>query len=170
MLKSKRIIYRTATRKLPRGKWAYSKKFKEFNSDSWSDFQRFLEKEYGNNAEVQESTTSTPTRTSSTTLPPDRRYYIKPDPAVKPNTAIEVLAWYQEDDPLHLVTVHILTPAPDAVAAGNAVYDRLQDMDMDEAKWGFSVVSANGQALSGLISGETEQMGALMEYSTNVKY
>lgn len=175
MTRNKRIIYRTATRKLPRGKWAYSKKMKEFESDDWNAFYKFLQKEYGSNAEVQENVASTPTRTSSTTLPPDRRYYVKPDPAVKPDTAIEVLAWYKEEDPYHLITVHVLAPSPDPITAGNAVYDRLQDVDMDENKWGFSVVSAHmpgetEEILSGLTSGEPEQTSILARYTANGKY
>jgi hypothetical protein len=159
-----KIAYRVATRKLPRGKWSHGHKKKTFDSTDWDAFLVYLAAEYGPDADIQEE----PVPNLVGRPQQERRFIIHPSVLVRPNVIIEILAWLQPEEPLHLVTINVLAPAASPKAAGNEVYNRLQDAGFDEERWGFMVTSAGDldgtrQRLWGLDSGEEAQVNTLLE-------
>jgi hypothetical protein len=155
---TEKIVYFVGSRKLPRGKWTYSRK-KEFRPANWPEFQQFLAHEYGADVSITEEINEFPL-----TYGPQRTYVIAPRVG-DPIQLLEVKARCQPDEVPHLVSVIFLAPGIDNEHAANQVYDRLQDARCDEKHWSFAVVGVRTmeegsayQPAPGLDSGDQSEV------------
>jgi hypothetical protein len=160
-----KIKFTRAQRKLPRGKWTFEEQPSEFLSPDWDAFLTYLDQQYGPDAQIEELPVDLP-------LYPEfeeRRFSVSPNPETLPGVLIELRAWQHPAEPLHLINVTFLAPGRDARHAGEMIYDRLQDKNLDEHGCAFVVTSAaqpggNPQTLPGLDSGEHTLTDVLIEH------